>query len=560
MRVGAMNKKPNDQDPLRTTAEKKLARAPKPKPKPKPASAEELLHELQVHQIELEMQNEQLRQAQVVIEEMRDRYVDLFEFAPVGYITLTRAGTISDVNLTGAALLGVERKKLLNRRFAHFVSTGDNDQWNKHFLNLLQRDRRQNCELALKRGDGSCFPARITSLLRPDDSPSAHQVDDLPHLPGKTNASPLLRITITDITEGKRTEENLRKSEERWAFAIEGSGDGVWDWDLQTGKVIFSGRYKEMLGHAGDEAWGSLDEWKSRVNGEDMHHAMQELEAYMDGKRAVYTAEYRMRCKDGGWKWMLVRGMVMGRAADGRPLRMIGTHTDITAHKQAAQQLRNLTAHLQSVREEEKASIAREIHDDLGSTLTSMKMETYWLKTELAKSKKASPLLNHVWEISKLIDHASGAMRNIITGLRPAILDDLGLCAALEWKAGQFQKHTGIKCRVNCAWDNGGLDKSRSAELFRISQEALANVARHSGASSVEIEYHHNDEEIILSVTDNGRGMMEKRTDTSMHYGIMGMCERVGQMGGKISFNIPPGGGLDVMVILPPQADKKEQT
>lgn len=252
--------------------------------------------------------------------------------------------------------------------------------------------------------------------------------------------------------------------------------------------------------------------------------------------------------------------------ADGVVTGSIVTFVDITERKAAEQQLRNHSAHLQYVREEEKASIAREIHDDLGGTLTALKMETYWLKNKLSASKEVAPLSMHVDEMSLLIDNATGVMRNIITGLRPTVLDDLGLLAALEWQAAQFQKHTGIACRVNCVCEKSAdcsaieLDKQRSIALFRISQEALTNVARHSGATRVEIEFHYSDEEIVMSIIDNGRGMTENRTGASKSYGILGMRERVDQLGGRINFDIPPGGGFSVTIILPLPTSKNEET
>src|SRR4030067_206698 len=170
-----------------------------------------------------------------------------------------------------------------------------------------------------------------------------------------------------------------------------------------------------------------------------------------------------------------------------------------------------------------------------------------------------SPLLDPVESISQLINNATGSMRNIITGLRPTVLDDLGLLAALEWQAAQFQKRTGIKCLVNCIGDKGDLDDQYAIALFRISQEALTNVLRHSGASLVEIEFHHSDEEIVMSIIDNGQGMKKNHTGAAIPYGIQGMRERGNQMGGKINFYIQPGGGFNVTVILPLPADRAEE-
>lgn len=229
-------------------------------------------------------------------------------------------------------------------------------------------------------------------------------------------------------------------------------------------------------------------------------------------------------------------------------------------------QLRNFSTHLQHVREEEKASFAREIHDDLGGILTVLKMKTHWLKNKLSESAEVAEASKDVDEISQLLDNATNVMRGIITGLRPTVLDDLGLLAALEWQAAQFHKHTGIACRVNCVCEKSeycsaiALDKQRSIALFRISQEALTNVARHSGATKVGIEFLRNDEEVVLSIIDNGRGIKDCQTDASRSYGILGMRERATQLGGKINFETPPGGGFIVTVTLPLPASEKEKT
>ena len=352
--------------PLRHEAEAQLTHAPKLKPHP----TEELLHELQVHQIELEMQNEQLRSAQLALEKSRDHYVDLYEFAPVGYLTLTGKGMISDVNLTASVLLKVERNRLLHKRFATFVAPECRDRWNRLFVRVLQHAGSQNFELVLENGDGESLQAYLDCI---------HLVTD-----GEQSA---VRIALTDLTERKQVERKLR----------------------------------------------------------------------------------------------------------------------------------NLAAHTQTVREEEKASFAREIHDDLGGTLTALKMEAYWLAEELSAHEEATPLLKHVELMVRLADDATNTMRRIITGMRPTMLDDLGLSAAIEWHATKFCERTGIECQVNCIMDEDcetSLDQAQSINLFRIFQEALNNVAKHSRASRIAVEFCHGNEEVVLSVKDNGCGMLENHVVT----------------------------------------------
>ena len=214
--------------------------------------------------------------------------------------------------------------------------------------------------------------------------------------------------------------------------------------------------------------------------------------------------------------------------------------------KESEDKLRRLAAHLISVREEERAHIAREIHDELGQVLTGLKMEVTWL----AKRLREKPLIEKTDSMCKLIDTTVQTVRKIATGLRPEMLDDMGVIAAVGWQAKEFQKRTGIRCRAKLP-PEVKLDMDVSTTMFRIFQEILTNVARHSRATRVDIELLDTDEKLELDVADNGIGIPEGELRGRKSLGLLGMQERALLFGGEVNVSGVPGQGTRVAVSIP---------
>jgi signal transduction histidine kinase len=215
--------------------------------------------------------------------------------------------------------------------------------------------------------------------------------------------------------------------------------------------------------------------------------------------------------------------------------------------RESEERLRALAAHLQSVREEERANIAREIHDELGQVLTGLKMDVTWLGARL----DAPALVEKAESMNRLIEQTIRAVRRIATGLRPEVLDDMGLVAGIQWQAKEFQKRTGIRCRIKLPPESTAFGGEESLTTFRIFQEILTNVARHARATRLEVELRTEGERLVLAVADNGVGFDARQANGGRSLGLLGMQERALRLGGRVEVSGTPGKGTRVMLALP---------
>ena len=271
-------------------------------------------------------------------------------------------------------------------------------------------------------------------------------------------------------------------------------------------------------------------------------------------KQRTFHTEFPCRRKDGEEIICMVRASRIGETL--RERRIVVTYEDITERIQAErelehsrQELRNLSTHQQTVREEERTRIAREIHDELGQTLTALKLDIAWLKHRLPAGAK--PLHEKMRQMSTLADTTIETVHRIATELRPGLLDDLGLAAAIEWQAADFQNRSGISCSAALAADDLELDRDLATALFRIFQETLTNIARHAGATRTEVRLEKNEDNIVLTVTDNGHGITKKQSNNDRAFGIIGMRERAHLWGGELTIAGSRNEGTTVTVAIP---------
>ena len=224
-------------------------------------------------------------------------------------------------------------------------------------------------------------------------------------------------------------------------------------------------------------------------------------------------------------------------------------------------ELRSLSGHLQTVREEERRQIAREIHDELGQSLTALKMNLSSLVSKIPDNKKS--LLHETKSMLRIADRSIQMVKKISTELRPGLLDDLGLSAAIHWQVEEFKHHTGINCNVSLEGEERLIDQGRSVAIFRIVQETLTNVARHANATEVNVSLSmkssgkSKSDQLILKVIDNGDGISEENILSPNSIGLIGMRERVYPWGGEISIKGREGVGTAVTVAVPLNSREK---
>lgn len=239
-----------------------------------------------------------------------------------------------------------------------------------------------------------------------------------------------------------------------------------------------------------------------------------------------------------------------------RSVGVIQIIRDITERKEAEaaieasrEQLRNLAAHIQKMSEIERTNIAREIHDELGQALTVLKIDLSWLLKRLTHDQ--APLIAKIDDMVKIVDRTITTVKKLSTDLRPGLLDDLGLSAAIEWQTGEFEKRTGIPCRLTILPQDVSFDKERNTALFRILQETLTNIARHAEATEVDVSLRVLDGTIQFTVKDNGRGIRQDELKSPQSFGLMGIQERARLFGGHAVFEGVPGRGTTVTVTMP---------
>ena len=366
----------------------------------------------------------------------------------------------------------------------------------------------------------------------------------------------MIADTLAGIIERKRGLNALRLSEEISQLLLNSTGEAIYGVDLD-GEFIFANKTcVKMLGYRDEQ------DLLGRNMHNLIHHSRADGTRYPLEKCIIHQAITTGKgihlddvfwTADGSSFFAECNSYPINR--DGLVIGSVISFSDITERKnrdreliESREHLRNLAKRLQEIREEERTLIAREIHDELGQTLTGLKMDLFWLSGRLPKNWKHLP--RRAQEMISLIDSTINFVRKLSTELRPSMLDDLGLKAAIEWQVQEFAQRTRCKYMLDLKIRDFSPDSDRDTAIFRILQESLTNIARHAKADYVEISMNEIDSQLMLSIKDNGIGIDKEKINSSS-LGLISMRERAGTFGGEFSIRALAEGGSQVTLNIP---------
>ncbi|HTH72932.1 MAG TPA: PAS domain-containing protein [Trinickia sp.] len=365
----------------------------------------------------------------------------------------------------------------------------------------------------------------------------------------------LLSRAIRYAIERNRASAELAASEERFQLAVSGASAGLWDWNPRTGALYLSPHFREIVGHDEDELPNDMQAHYQIIHPDDVERVAQALRAHTQEKHP-YDVEYRVRTRAGEYRWIQSRAQAL-RDASGMAYRMVGWILDVTERRRANEALREsreelqrLSANIEHIREEEKTRIARELHDDLGQLLTALKIDMGRFEQTI-EGKLDEMSRGALRGIYGVIDQLVASVRRIAADLRPVMLDDLGPIPAIDWFIQEFSARHGIAVHAQLDAGEVAFNPDSGTEVFRIVQEALTNIARHSGASEVTIEIAREDPFCMVKISDNGRGALSDARRNRKSFGLIGMRERAARLGGELAVRTAPGQGFALTVTLP---------
>lgn len=492
----------------------------------------------------------------------------LFQSLSVGVVLQDAERGIVDCNAAAESLLGRGKREIM-RSGAIFLKEYSFREDGEFYPEQLYP-----AAIAFNTGR----PVRDASIrvLRPDYSLGWLRVSAVP-VTAEGEPRPHAVITLLyDMTDQKQMEiDMLRRNDElsrrfskhtiklelaldQLELAVNASNTGLWDWDLLADRVSYSLNWKNQLGYAEHEIGDGIAEWEGRLHAGDRDALFDAIHAYLNKPEGPLENEYRMRHRNGGYRWMLSRAMAV-RDARGKPVRMLGSQIDITERKLAEQSLLRLTQELRDasrelarVEEAERRRFVQELHDTIGAALTALSINMTIMRNQLSQGALAD-MESRLDDSISLLDETTDATRHLMAELRPPVLDDYGLAAAIRWQADVFSERNDLNVAVDISGLESRLGPEVEISLFRIVQSALTNITKHAAASDVAIVLNAEADNTTLTISDNGVGFSPQTLanhKANPTWGLVSMRERAEAVGGSLTIHSAVGAGTQVIVKL----------
>ena len=475
------------------------------------------------------------KRAEEALRASEERFIKIFNLSPfrMGIVRI-KDGVVLEVNDAWTRDTGVSRDQIINQPIFALSSLMEDGLAEKIREVLTTPKPLLDFDVRFKSNDGREVIANTSAVL----------ID--------LDGEPCYLWAANDITERKHAEEALQASESRFSIAFNSNPMLATISMLEGGRFLaVNDSFVALSGYSREEAVGhtalELNLWP---NPEDRRKVMDKLKK----EKRVRDFEARIRLKNGEERMLLLS--VEKIELDGQ-VCLLHVANDVTQRNRAEEALRALSARLRSAREEEGTRIAREIHDELGSALTGLKWDLERIDTILATAANGSLIPDvhqRIGSMTTTIETTIATIQRIASELRPGVLDDLGLVAAVEWQVEQFQSRTGLKCHWTNTANEVELDREKSTAVFRILQEILTNVLRHAQATNLYVKLSRTRQHLELEVKDDGCGITTIQKINSRSLGLLGMKERARLVGGDVQITGKKGQGTTVLVRVPLRA------
>jgi PAS domain S-box-containing protein len=406
---------------------------------------------------------------------------------------------------------------------------------------LRDEGNLRNAELSFRRPDGTSFWAVANARV------------------ATYGDVPAIYVGLYDITARRKADEKLRASEASLANAQRLARLGDWAWDRDSGLTHWSTELYRILGIEPLVVKPCYGTYLALVHPDDQATVRRAVRVLLS-KGQPFGIDHRITSPDGTTRIVRLQAELVD-AREGQSWGIVGTVQDITERKRieeellaSREQLRELSAYLEAIREEERRRIALEIHDELGQLLTALKMDVALLKMRVVADAEATRKID---DIRELVEKTIWMVRNVASHLRPAALN-FGIVSALEWLAEDFSRRNGMPCQLVVRGGEPTLADAHATAVFRIVQESLTNVSRHAGASRVAVTLVSTDLALDLRVSDDGQGFDLESAQSGYSYGLLGMSERARLIGGTLHVDSAPGAGTMVSINLPLDSGREQ--